>query len=390
MRKNSKGDPLRCCMSVEVEPLESEQEDHGVLPFRLRDINPLFSFSGIHPLAQPIDTVQAELRFQSKLALHEWDKEYWITLSIGLFGFILGSLSSELLSGGNTQQFGFDGLTSVRGFAFFQMLISLICWGIFAMQVWRLFPVMRIHALSLLVLWNITMLAQILFHQNHIDFPTGLVLGDMMGGTLAILIVLFFIYYFGKAVVETRDLHVEEYHVHEDVRLMELEMAEHSLRGWGFLLASWFVLIFVSTWAGAHFVSERGGERIGSLSLHMVTGLLSLPLFMALIWYPQRMLGTGVQVTTNAAIKAQQEMGSVLVTSTEQASQCPDCETPVPVHRNEEGVLVIPCPSEGCSQMNEVGTSCSTCLALTPSRYDCPQCGINAPALDFVSDMEAW
>ena len=44
-----------------------------------------------------------------------------------------------------------------------------------------------------------------------------------MEGTLAILVVVFFIYYFSHAVVETRDLHVEENHVHEDVRLMQMK-----------------------------------------------------------------------------------------------------------------------------------------------------------------------
>ena len=377
-------------MSVEVAPLEREEKDHDVLPFRLRDISPVFAFSDLYPIAKPLDRIQSELKFQTKLAVREWNSEYWVTLAIGLAGFLLGAVSTELLSGGDAQKVAWDGLAAVRGVAFFQMLLSLICWSIFTMQIWRLFPVIRIHAISLLVLWNLTMVSQLFFHVNQIDFPSGATLGDMMLGTLILLVVLFFIYNFGKAVIETRNLHVEEYHVHEDVRLMEMEMAEHSLRGWSFVLGTWFVMILISSWAGAHFVSERGGDRIGSLSVHIVTGALSMPLYMCLIWYPQRMLGTGTQVTTKAAFRAEKEMRGTLVVELEQESQCPECETPVNIYRDENGLVMVPCPTAGCSKSNAVGTECQSCSTFSPSRYDCPKCGINAPALDFLSDMEAW
>ena len=377
-------------MSVEVAPLEREEEDHDVLPFRLRDISPVFAFSDLYPIAKPLDRIQSELKFQTKLAVREWNSEYWVTLAIGLAGFLLGAVSTELLSGGDAQKVAWDGLAAVRGVAFFQMLLSLICWSIFTMQIWRLFPVIRIHAISLLVLWNLTMVSQLFFHVNQIDFPSGATLGDMMLGTLILLVVLFFIYNFGKAVIETRNLHVEEYHVHEDVRQMEMEMAEHSLRGWSFVLGTWFVMILISSWAGAHFVSERGGDRIGSLSVHIVTGALSMPLYMCLIWYPQRMLGTGTQVTTKAAYRAEKEMRGTLVAELEQESQCPECETPVNIYRDENGLVMVPCPTAGCSKSNAVGTECQSCSTFSPSRYDCPKCGINAPALDFLSDMEAW
>ena len=377
-------------MSVEVAPLEREEEDHDVLPFRLRDISPVFAFSDLYPIAKPLDRIQSELKFQTKLAVREWNSEYWVTLAIGLAGFLLGAVSTELLSGGDAQKVAWDGLAAVRGVAFFQMLLSLICWSIFTMQIWRLFPVIRIHAISLLVLWNLTMVSQLFFHVNQIDFPSGATLGDMMLGTLILLVVLFFIYNFGKAVIETRNLHVEEYHVHEDVRQMEMEMAEHSLRGWSFVLGTWFVMILISSWAGAHFVSERGGDRIGSLSVHIVTGALSMPLYLCLIWYPQRMLGTGTQVTTKAAYRAEKEMRGTLVAELEQESQCPECETPVNIYRDENGLVMVPCPTAGCSKSNAVGTECQSCSTYSPSRYDCPKCGINAPALDFLSDMEAW
>ena len=104
------------------------------------------------------------------------------------------------------------------------------------------------------------MIAHIFFHRKNSDFPSGAALGDMMEGTLAILVVVFFIYYFSRAVVETRDLHVEENHVHEDVRLMQMEMAEHSLRGWGFVLV-YGLALYSSLHGLGQILLPKEGER---------------------------------------------------------------------------------------------------------------------------------
>ena len=64
-------------------------EDHQVLPFRLRDIEPFFSFSEVHPMGKPLNSIQVELRFQSKLVVHEWDMEHWATLGLGVIAFLL-------------------------------------------------------------------------------------------------------------------------------------------------------------------------------------------------------------------------------------------------------------------------------------------------------------
>ena len=184
--------------------------------------------------------------------------------------------------------------------------------------------------------------------------------------------------------------HVEEHHVHEDVRIMQTEMAEHSLRGWGVVCVAWFVLITISAWSGASFLSERGGVRMTSYVLHILTGLLSLPIFLMMIWYPHRMLGTDVRVTTKAAIRAENQMKENLVEVKSSSSICPECESSVPIHRDKHGQIRVPCPKKGCSGADIVGKKCSMCKTKIPSRFDCPNCGINAPVLDYISDTEAW
>ena len=149
-------------------------------------------------------------------------------------------------------------------------------------------------------------------------------------------------------------------------------------------------LITLSAWSGAHFVAERGGERIGAFTTHLLSGSISIPLFMVLIWYPQRMLGTDAQVQTRAAINAQIELDGKGVSQAGDESQCPECEAPVDISRNADGDIIVPCPTEGCSAKNLIGTTCPLCSVKTPTRFACPKCGMNAPALDYLSDVEAW
>ena len=140
----------------------------------------------------------------------------------------------------------------------------------------------------------------------------GLNLSDMMQGTLVVLVVFFFLFFFWKAVVETRDLHVEINHLHEDVRVMEEALADHSLRGWSAVFATWVMLVVISSWAGLHHVASYGESNIGFLVVHLLTGLPAIPVLMFVLWYPQRMLGNQAQVRTRAAVDASLEMSGVV------------------------------------------------------------------------------
>ena len=368
-------------------------DDHGGMPFRLRDFSPLVAFSRLHELATPLDRLQCEVQFQTKLAIFEWERKHWITMALGAIAFLLGSLSPEIMSGGDPMLIGAEGIQSVSSGLFLQMITSGILWVWFAVQIWTLFPIMRTHAISLLVFWNLFILAQLLYHNENPSFPIGVNPSQMMMGTLVVLVVLFFIYFFWKAVSETRDLHIEEYHLHEDVRLMEMEMAEHSLSGWGLMLVTWTGTTTLSSWAGAHFVADQSVGTMGTLLIHIVFGLLSLPVFMMVIWFPQRMLGQDTVVRTKAALAADAELlVQTAAASTENngKSVCPECTTEVGISRTKSGEIMVPCGSEGCSGQSVVGKACPRCKTTTPTRYDCPSCGINAPVLDFLSDVEAW
>ena len=374
-------------------------ETYDEMPFRLRDMKLKYNVADIHPALKSvglqIDNIRKELKFQSKLALDEWGSQHWISLALGAIAFLIGSISSEILSGGDATVSGIDGLTgAIGGFTYFQMLVSVILWIWFAVQVWNLFPIMRSHAITLLVMWNAMFLAQIMFHVENPDFPLGVELSQLMWGTLIVLTVLFLLSFFWKAVLETRDMHVEAYHVHEDVRVMEAEMAEHSLAGWTVIFLTWIMLVIISTWSGAHYVSERiaiAGDRNIFLVIHIVSGLLILPVYFWTIWFPQRMLGENTRVQTKAAYAADAELARVdggLVES--KKAFCPECETGVEVQRTDSGEISIPCQNSGCGTTSITGMPCSGCKQLIPTRFTCPGCDINAPAIDFLPDTEAW
>ena len=102
------------------------------------------------------------------------------------------------------------------------------------------------------------------------------------------------------------------------------------------------------------------------------------------------MLGTDAQVQTRAAINAKIELDGKNPTQESFESQCPECEASVDISRNADGDIMVPCPTEGCSTKNLIGTTCQLCSVMTPTRFECPKCGMNAPALDYLSDEEAW
>ena len=139
------------------------------------------------------------------------------------------------------------------------------------------------------------------------------------------------------------------------------------------------------------FIAERFETGTVSLVLHIASGLASLPMFMLVIWYPQRMLGQDTVVRTRAALAAEAELAEGgQTTENKSGSFCPECEVEVPISRNASGAIELPCPTSGCSTRVTVGKACASCKATAPTRYDCPSCGINAPILDFLSDTEVW
>ncbi|DAC41383.1 MAG TPA: hypothetical protein D7I00_03160 [Candidatus Poseidoniales archaeon] len=284
-----------------------EDASQDALPFRLGDVQIKPWFIDVHPM---ITQIRNELLFQWRLFRLDWNTQYTVAVTSAIFAVLLGALNGDIFDGGNAKIAGLEGLQVAGSTAYFQMVLSVVCWAWFLFSMLQLFPIMRTHTVTLLLIWGGLGIAQVYFHSNNKDFPLSFSLSDMMGGFLITLVCIFFLYFFIKAVRETRDLHVETHHIHEDVRVMEASMREHSLSGWTFVCLTWTTGALLSAWTGAHYIAERTGSRTWALVLHLLFSIITIPLMVWTIWFPQKMLGNETRVRTKAAVTAEEDLMS--------------------------------------------------------------------------------
>ena len=97
-----------------------------------------------------------------------------------------------------------------------------------------------------------------------------------------------------RAVIETRDIHVEERHSHPDPRVVQKAWRDHSLRAWSLSLGMWMIMVNLMSWSGSHAIAQRPPIADYSdmlVAMFVVTGFLSAAFLMHVLWYPQFMLG---------------------------------------------------------------------------------------------------
>jgi hypothetical protein len=364
-------------------------DDHDEMALRLGDIELTRLFADVHSVLSPVDNLRTQWSFQLKLLKAEWDRAYLVTYFTGAIAFLLGAISGELFDGGDAKIVGMDGLSSIDGFEFFQIILSAVLWIWFFIQISVNFPIMRGHLVNIFIIWICAFSAQMMFHVMNPQFPLGLKFGEMLGGVVLTAIAAFFTYFFWKAVTETRDLHVQEHHLHTDVRVMERAMEEHSLFAWTIMVVGWVVMLMVNGWAGSHYIADRSAGNTGILILHILTGLIVIYLLMHILWFPQRMLGKGTKVRTKAAAQADAELlDAGLVIETE--GECSSCGTAAPVNRNNSGEIIVDCANDDCHSRGKSGEVCGGCDSILPTRINCSSCGLNSPAGDYLPDSEAW
>ncbi len=381
--------------SSSAEAMQPEAQDRGVGLIRLSDVKPRFRTTDLHPSMQAVDNIQQELIFHVRLLRMTWGVAHLRTLLIGLAAFLIGALSPETWSGGDAMVVGLPGIRSIDGSGFFMMITSLGLWVWFMFELWNLYPIMKGHSVSLVFAWISVMMAMILFHTESPDFPFELE-GDMLGGIVTFLVMIFVIYIFWKAVQETRDQHVEETHVDQDKRKMEEAMKEHSLAGWTFILVLWTVSITLGSWSGVHYVADRSLSMPMLMFVYVIFGCLSVFGLMHLLWFPQLMLGAGTTRVLSrrareaiADLEAQKASAAPRKVETSEG-KCPECGAQAPIDRTAEGEPVIACSKQGCEGKGKANGKCELCKARIPNRHTCTECGINAPVLDYLEDSEAW
>ncbi|MGB2018450.1 MAG: hypothetical protein ACPHX2_07895 [Candidatus Poseidoniaceae archaeon] len=338
------------------------------------------------PLTEPVDRIRREWTFIATLTQPEDRRQGAITLGVGMLAFLLGSISGEVFSGGDPTT---TGLTSVSGAAYVQTLAALAGWIWFVVRLWTTYPVMRIHAMTMFVSWGMLFFAQLLFHVENPNFPLEATLSELSTGALITVVAVFMLYMLSTAVRETRDLHVEENHLHEDVRKMTEEMEEHSLFGWAALFVVWGLVVIVNAWSGAHFVSDRFADRWGVLTLHVLSAPLVLTGLLIVAWFPQRMLGQHAKVRTRAAHLADQSTAQDAEVLEGDLS-CPSCGASSEDLERRDGRVFVRCMNADCDGWGELDGACEACSTPTPSRLTCVSCGLNTTVNDYLVNKEAW
>ena len=161
---------------IQIE-IVAPSDGHGAMPFRLGDIELDKKFGDLHPLLDSVDRLRKEWKFQFKLIRHEWGQAHFLTMLTGLLAFLLGSISGELFGGGDAKVSGIEGITSLSGFVFFQLIVSSILWVWFFIQITVNFPIMRGHIINVIIIWCSLFASQIILHVNSPSFPAGADLG---------------------------------------------------------------------------------------------------------------------------------------------------------------------------------------------------------------------
>ena len=381
---------------VEVDTIDEDLADASQV--RLSDIELPFKLEERNSRLAPLDSLIQEYTFHGKMISQQWGVTEAMIIGIGSLSIILGAWDlgiGEIASGGDYNRWGLygdeAGFLHVNDFSLMLALLSIIAWiGFFAL-LWTRFPLMRENLVWLMIATLAVQLGFVVSHSSASDFPFGTSTGDWAGFAIGNLVLIFLaVIVVHRAVIETRDIHVEERHTHPDPRVVQKAWRDHSLKAWSLNLATWIVFLNVSSWAGAHAVSPRPPIE-NDMTLYVVIyaffGIISMALLVHVLWYPQFMLGAaGDRIQSVRA----REVAGEFVPKKASRSQgtCPICSADSVAVRNQDGSIQVPCSN--CEGNGAPGTACAECNTIIPARISCRECGSSTTVMSHFSRSEAW
>ena len=371
-----------------VEPTQIRLSDVK-LPFKLEDRNPRLA---------SIDSLLQEYVFHGKMITLQWGVTEALILGVGSLSIILGAWDlgiGEISSGGDYNRWGLygddAGFLHVNDFSLMLALLSLMAWiGLFGL-LWTRFPLMRESLVFMTIATFVVQVGYIISHSSASDFPFGADVSNWAGVGLANLILIFLsVVVVHKAVIETRDVHVEERHSHPDPRVVQKAWHDHSLKAWSVNLGVWMLFLNLSSWAGTHAVSPRPpieNDMTLYIAMYVIFGILSLAIWVHVLWYPQFMLGAAEDRIQS--VRAREVAGEfVPVKSDRRQGACPICGIDSAAVKNKDGSIEIPCPD--CDGNGAPGAACANCNATIPARISCRGCGSSTTVISHFSRAEAW
>ena len=381
---------------VEVDTIDENLAD--VSQVRLSDVELPFKLGERNSRLAPLDSVIQEYTFHGKMISQQWGVSEAMIIGIGSLSIILGAWDlgiGEIASGGDYNRWGLygdeAGFLHVNDFSLMLALLSIIAWiGFFAL-LWTRFPLMRENLVWLTIATLAVQLGFVVSHSSASDFPFGTSTGDWAGFAIGNLVLIFLaVIVVHRAVIETRDIHVEERHTHPDPRVVQKAWRDHSLKAWSLNLATWMIFLNISSWAGAHAVSPRPPIE-NDMTLYVVIyalfGIISMALLVHVLWYPQFMLGAaGDRIQS---VRAREVAGEFVPKKASRSQgSCPICSADSVAVRNQDGSIQVPCSN--CEGNGPPGTACAECNTIIPARISCRECGSSTTVMSHFSRSEAW
>ena len=379
---------------------DGNSEAEGVaLMERLSDRQSRGIFSNFDSRLQILDDVFSEISYSLDLIRKYWGAKELVMMAFCVSGFILGTWDigiGEISSGGDYDRWGImgdeSGFLHMKDLALIVSLLSLICWFGFVVMLWNSYPIMRENMLYLLIGMGFILFGFIRAHAENPDFPTGAGLGSWTWVIIANLIMLFLsTFVVRRAVVETRDIHVQRKHAHPDPRVVDRAWKDHSLFAWSIAIAIWIIFLNISFWSSTHSIAPSPGDLDFSFSLvliHVFTGIIATFLLLTIVWFPEFMLGaTEVRIQSS---RAREVSGEEVRAKKVEQGKCPVCNQKTSATMDEEGNITIPCEIEGCRGKGIVGSDCKECDSKIPTRLVCVNCGSNTPVGGHFGRVEAW
>lgn len=375
------------------------EADEVALMERLSDHPTESTFSNLNSRLQILDDLLSEIGYSFGLIKKYWGAKELVMMAFCVSGFILGTWDigiGEISSGGDYDRWGImgdeSGFLHMKDLALIVSLLSLICWLGFVVMLWNSYPIMRENMLYLLIGMGFILFGFIRAHAENPDFPSEAGLGSWTWVVIANLIMLFLsTFVVRRAVVETRDIHVQRKHTHPDPRVVDRAWKDHSLFAWSSAIATWIVFLNVSFWSSTHSVAPSPGDLDFSFSLvliHVFTGIIATFLLLTIVWFPEFMLGaTEVRIQSS---RAREVSGEEVRTKKVEQGKCPVCNQNTIATMDEEGNITIPCEIEGCRGKGIVGSKCKECDSKIPTRLVCVNCGSNTPVGGHFGRVEAW
>ena len=379
---------------------DGNSEAEGVaLMERLSDHQSRSIFSNFDSRLQILDDVFSEISYSFGLIRKYWGAKELVMMAFCVSGFILGTWDigiGEISSGGDYDRWGImgdeSGFLHMKDLALIVSLLSLICWFSFVVMLWNSYPIMRENMLYLLIGMGFILFGFIRAHAENPDFPTGAGLSSWTWVIIANLIMLFLsTFVVRRAVVETRDIHVQRKHAHPDPRVVDRAWKDHSLFAWSIAIAIWIIFLNISFWSSTHSIAPSPGDldfRFSLVLIHVFTGIIATFLLLTIVWFPEFMLGaTEVRIQSS---RAREVSGEEVRAKKVEQGKCPVCNQKTSATMDEEGNITIPCEIEGCRGKGIVGSDCKECDSKIPTRLVCVNCGSNTPVGGHFGRVEAW